>query len=1125
MMNRNLYKKSILLLLLFVLVKGNSHDLFAHTVLPSAFAEERPLDVVLEELGERFQVFLSYEPSLVKEIYVDFDIRREEKLEDAIDRLLVKTNFTYDVVSEKFLVVYRMNKKGQRKANKIRKKFNQIRNLEREGNLSVQRNSKDPELKAINILSSIKEARRRSQGPGTITGKVIDKATGEDLLYANVQVDGTSLGTSTDEVGEFIIYQVPAGDYTVTSTYIGYAQLSMPVTVVEGETVEVIFELEYAGITGEEVLVTAQASGQMGAINQQLNSNTIKNVVSADRIKDVPDVNAAESVSRLPGLSLIRSGGEGQKVAIRGISPQYNVTMVNGVRMQSTDRDDRSVDLNMIAPNILDGIEVTKASTADMDADAVGGTVNLKIGKASEGLRGNFSLQNGYASLANTLGNYRATGFLSNRFFNNKFGVQVSGYLDNYNRSADVLSAGYAINEIDVVVDGFIPIDLNSVSITDRITDRLRTGGSLVFDYQFNNGSIIMNNFISNLAQDQTTQSNNLNLSGNQWRAAASDSESSNTVISNALQGEFDFSSFSMDFSLSNSISNQSGENLNMEIAIASNAAGFTTPSLSDPRNATPSQLLAAAQVINGENDRRVTRFQTLFRDVTEQAQEAALNFNVPFGLSKSISGKLKFGGKYVRNFRDNDETQNATDSDRDQFGGEFIVLVKDSLWPELGLQNIDQNNGIRAYLFEDAGYDIGGDFLSGDAGVDNFFYKADLAKMHKYTELAAAADYYAIDVKESSQYDYDYTRNLYAFYASAEVNIGDYVTLFPGIRYEDFKFNYNANFTEKYGQLPLDFRSEPRVDDNIKGANWFPQLQMRVKPTDWLDIRVASTKSIIYPDYRAVSPYIYYDSWGPPTLDLGNPALQPAIAQNLDVYASIFKNKLGLFTAGVFYKEIDNLIVSTSFRTKDSETINNRYNLTQTQSSVINTWINLDATSTVKGFELDWQTNFFHLPGFLKGIVLSANYTHINSETSYPLQTSRKIGEGPFAQTVFIDTTRTGRMPNQPDDIFNFTLGYDIGGFSARLSYVFTDNVLTGINRTYDELDSFTAAYKRWDFTAYQKLPWLEGQLQLYLNVNNLSNTPDRSFTSELQKLSSLQYYGRTIDVGLRYSFTKTPN
>jgi len=959
-----------------------------------------------------------------------------------------------------------------------------------------------------------------AQGSGSISGTVLDKTSGEELLFANVQLEGTSFGTSTDEEGKFTIPQIPAGEYTLIATYIGYTQQTMPVTVAAGTKLNIDVELDVVAVLGTEVIVTAQASGQMGAINQQLNSNTIKNVVSADRIKDVPDVNAAESVSRLPGLSLIRSGGEGQKVAIRGISPQYNVTMVNGVRMQSTDRNDRSVDLNMIAPNILSGIEVTKALTADMDADAVGGTVNLKIGKAAEGVRGNFSLQGGVGSLAEDNVNYRATGFLSNRFFDNKFGVQISGFLDNFNRNSDELSAGYALNEEDVLEEGLIPIDLARVTISDRVTDRQRVGGSLVFDYQFENGSIIMNNFISMLSQEETEQQNSLGLIGNQWSGFARDSESSNTVLSNALQGQFDFSSFSMDFSLSNSISSQNVPgNLRMNTGIAQGRAGFTTPTLEDANQATPSQLLSAARVIDGINDKRVRRFYTLQRDVTEQAQEAMLNFNVPFSISKSVSGKIKLGGKYVRNARDNDETQNATIPDRDPLGGDFIVAVKDSLWTGLGLEDIDRNLGIRAFLFEEPSYDIG-DFLAGNSGIDNFFYKADISKMKRYAELAAINGYYVDEIKESSQYDYNYQRDLFAFYTSAEVNIGKYVTLFPGIRYENFRFDYNSFSTERFGRNPEDFKSEPSNEDGIKGANWFPQLHLRVKPTEWLDIRLASTKSIIYPDYRAISPYIYYDSFSGPDLDLGNTALKPALAENFDIYASIFKNKLGLITAGFFYKEIDNLIVASTFRSKDSETVNNRFELTQTQQTVVNTWINLDATSTVRGFELDWQTNLYYLPSFLKGIVLSVNYTHINSETSYPFQTSVKEGTGPFAKTIFVDSTRVGRMPNQPDDIFNLTIGYDIGDFSGRLSYVFTDNVLVRVNRTFDELDSYTDAYRRWDFTAYQKLPWFDKRLQVYLNVNNVTNTPDRSFTSELEKISSIQYYGRTVDLGLRYQF-----
>jgi TonB-dependent receptor len=1090
-------------------------------------AQLQPLSEVLDQISEKYQVIITYNSRLLSKIDIQYEFREGEQLESAVNRSLDKTGLRYKQLTDKYYIIYKEDQTSQRRIRKIARKFEQIQKLEESEALSVQKNTKDSRADLQNVILQVdqlvatppKAVTRRIES-GNISGTVIDKTSREGIAFAGVRLDGTSFGASTNEEGNFILRQIPAGDYQLIVTYIGYVEQRISVTVVAGETLEVKVELDYAGVQGEEVVISAQASGQLNAINEQLSSNTIKNVVSSDRIRDVPDVNAAESVARLPGISLIRNGGEGQKVAVRGISPQYNVTMVNGVRMQSTDRNDRSVDLNMIAPNVLSGIEVTKALTADMDADAVGGTVNLKIAPAPKDFRSNFGVQGGYGSTGNTYGNYRVNGLLSNRFFNKKLGVTVSGFLDNFNRDSDIMNVGYALNEEDSLDAGFIPIDLNRVSIIDRVTDRQRTGGGLILDYQFANGSLLLNNFVSNLAQEQTEQQNSLALIGNQWLGSAAYRELSNTVLSNALQGEFKFPLFSVDFSVSNSISKQyTPRDLNMNIRIAQNQAGFTTPSLDDPLKATPDELLNAAEIIQDVNAKRVTRVYTLQRDVVEAAQEASLNINVPFSISKGVSGKIKFGGKYVRNTRDNDETQRFSQPDRDFRGEEFVRVLKDSLWPDLGLTNLDQNLGIRAFLFEDPGYNVG-DFLSGSQGIDQFFYKADIEKMKRFEELALESGYYLNDGKESAQYDYTYGRQLFAFYAMGELNLGKYVTLFPGIRYENFAFTYNAFFTERFGPNPEDFRNEPLEANDNMGANWFPQMHIRVKPTSWLDVRLASTKSIIYPDYRAISPYMFFDSFSNPALDLGNPTLSPAIAQNFDLYASVYKNKIGLFTAGFFTKAIDNLIVTTGFRSKDPATINDRFNLPQTQQTVINTWINLEGTSYVRGFELDWQTHFYYLPSFLKGFVLNVNYTRINSETTYPFQTSVKLGTGPFAQTVFVDSLRAGRMPNQPNDVFNFTLGYDVGGFSARLTFLYQNNILTGVNRTYDELDSYTAAYGRWDFTAYQKLPWLNERFQVYLNANNITNTPDRAFISVLQKLSSLQYYGRTVDIGIRYGF-----
>ncbi len=963
-----------------------------------------------------------------------------------------------------------------------------------------------------------------------ITGLILDKVTGDPLPGANVFIEGTSIGAATNVEGEYVLPKVSVGTFVLVVKYIGYKESRVTVQVLPGRSVTQNIELEYEALEGEAVEITAQAEGQMAAINQQISSPTIKNVVAADRIQEVPDANAAESVSRLPGISIVRSGGEGQKVTIRGLSPKYNVMMVNGVRMQSTDRNDRSVDLNMIAPNILTGIEVTKALTADMDADAVGGTVNLKIGKAADGFHSKFSVQDGYGSMADTYGNYRLNGLVSNRFLNNRLGVQVSGYYEDINRDSDVLSATWSINRSTVTEEGsdLLLSELDGASIVNRVTDRKRAGGGLVLDYELPFGSLIFNNFVSNLSEEQQVVSNSLYTAGG-FSAYGSLNEQSNTVYNNALQGEFEFFNIGMDFSVSNSVSKQNRPgDLTMDIGTEQGQTGTLIPEGFVARESEPDEFLNTVSVTE---KLRSTNFYTLKRDVQESAQEAMLNFKVPYKFTNAISGNVKFGGKYAHNKRDNDETQWFNKPDRNRVGELFVQLLEDSLWTDLGLAPEDRNLGMRAFLFENENYDVG-DFLSGQEGINSFFYKPDFDKMQHFEDLARANTVtengvtypaYPIQEEPSRKYDYNYTRDLSAFYVQTDMNIGKYITFYPGVRYEKYNFDYTAYFTERYGPSDLDYRSEEINVDSInviEGENWFPQMQLRIKPFEWLDLRLASTKSIIYPDYRAVSPYRYLNTYASvPYLFIGNPFLKPAISQNYDVYASVYDNFIGLFTVGYFYKEVDDLIVATNFRTRDPQDIHNMMALSTVQDTEIDTWINLEEKSYVKGFELDWQTHFWYLPTKLKGLVFNLNYTHIKSETTYPFQTSVKQGTGPFAKTVFVDSSRTGRMPNQPNDILNATLGYDIGGFSARLSFVYQDNVLVSTNSTWDELDAYTDASYRWDFTAVQKLPWVEG-VKVYLNVNNITNEPDRNFISVLEKLNSVEYYGMTTDLGIRYEF-----
>ena len=220
------------------------------------------------------------------------------------------------------------------------------------------------------------------QGRAVLTGKVLEESTGSSLTGATITIEGTTNGTIADINGEYTLTNIPVGRTTIMYSFIGYEQVYMELEFTDGETKVVNVDMTPSTVGLEEVVVTTQLFGQRKAISQQLTSDAIVNVVSDDKIQELPDVNAAEAIARLPGIALNRSGGEGQKVIIRGMEPKFSAITVNGVRVPSNSSTDRSVDLSLISPELLSGIEVFKAPLPDMDAESSAGTVNLKLKKA-----------------------------------------------------------------------------------------------------------------------------------------------------------------------------------------------------------------------------------------------------------------------------------------------------------------------------------------------------------------------------------------------------------------------------------------------------------------------------------------------------------------------------------------------------------------------------------------------------------------------------------------------------------------------------------------------------------------------------------------------------------------------
>jgi len=324
----------------------------------------------------------------------------------------------------------------------------------------------------------------------TITGTVADSAKGDPLIGANVYLVGTALGSVTNIEGAYRIVGIPEGSYTLRISYIGYRTRNLRVQPRAGESLERNVRLVSDIAKGISMDVTAQAVGQMAAINQQISAKTIVNVISEEKIQELPDANAAESIGRLPGVSLLRSGGEANKVILRGLEDKFTVITVDGIKIPPTDATSRGVDLSTLSQSSLAGIELYKAQTSDKDGDALAGSINLVTRKAPAEREIKATLKGGYNQLEEKANQYDASFHYGERFFGSLLGVQLAGNIEQRIRSNERIDVDYN-QSLNFGRDYFI--NDFTLEYTDEL--RKRDGASLLLDFNTpDNGSIKLNN-------------------------------------------------------------------------------------------------------------------------------------------------------------------------------------------------------------------------------------------------------------------------------------------------------------------------------------------------------------------------------------------------------------------------------------------------------------------------------------------------------------------------------------------------------------------------------------------------------------------------------------------------------
>ncbi|MFZ6033619.1 MAG: carboxypeptidase-like regulatory domain-containing protein [Melioribacter sp.] len=973
-------------------------------------------------------------------------------------------------------------------------------------------------------------------GQGNLKGVVTDSVTAEPLIGANVFLMGTSLGSATNIDGEYHISRIPAGTYDVKISYVGYKPKIIQVTIQNNRTLVLDIPLVADVIEGTEVTITAQAVGQVAAINQQLSSNTIINVVSEEKIQELPDANAAESIGRLPGVSLIRSGGEANKVILRGLSGKYLSVTVDGVRLPATDALERGLDLSTISQSSLAGIELYKALTPDKDADAIAGSINLVTKKAPEVRDLRFVSKGGYNGIMDSFGQYDFSLKYGERFFDNFLGVQVNGNIERKIRSNESIDISYSTtgeNQSDYFIS-----DLD-LEFTDEI--RYRKGAGLILDINTpDEGNIKLNTNFSTTTRDYLVHSRNYPVTEASVSYIFRDREQTIDIFSSALTGENNLFGFNTSWGLSFARS-KAYYPYDYEIRFVEPSSGGLSGMMSAPIiKSNPEALTNYAY----NNFRAATLSEAYYytQDNAEKEITAFLDVTRDYTVTKTVTGTFKAGAKY--------RSKNRTNMNSRIYSPYYLgywrayekledgsIVPKDftGTYFEDFYQSYLKNPNIGTISFNDfLDPSPNSKIILDDFNMNPLINRDKLRQWYALNknginQAGTNPEYHNDPSSEANTYDI--TESVTSGYAMNTLKIGRAITMILGARIEHESHDYSNKYSPRQiGGFPIPVGSTRDTSSTYEETIVLPHLHLNIAVTDFMNVRLAAYRALARPDFnmRLLSYFAWREAetGGDRILILGNPLLKTAKAWNFEINTSFYGNRIGLFSVSAFYKQIEDMYHMLNGISTVGDTLIHALGLNWSSPHRGNYDLyvpyNSPDDSKVWGFEVDHQINFTWLPGWLKNFVLSYNFSMVKSETSLigserdTTYVTDPILGIPLPKYEVVVRSYKQRLENQPEFFGNVSIGYDIGGFSGRLSLFHQSEYYRAYSPS-GRSDRIVGAFTRLDLVLKQKIT---DNITVLCNINNLTNIKEENLLENREdgyKIPrSAERYGITVEAGI---------
>lgn len=763
----------------------------------------------------------------------------------------------------------------------------------------------------------------------------------------------------------------------------------------------------------EAFTVEGQRAGQARALNRQRDAASFRNIVTSDSLGRFPDQNAAESLQRVTGVSLERDQGEGRFITIRGLDPDLNNTQLNGIALPAAggiEEGARKVNLDVIASDLIESIEVTKAVTPEMDGDAIGGSVNIvsQTAFSHDGRVLRLSAEGQYGELSGDWG--RKIGFTyADRFNSGKVGLLLSySDLERAFGSDNRETAGPW-----VVKNGF-QTPSNDIQVREYEIERQRRGASMSLDFRptgqdefFVRG---LHNYFSDFENRYrtrfrgttatTTPSSDLagTVAGRPVEVNLKDRFDESYLWTISAGGEHRREGLILDYKAAHSYSETATRNRSDSTYRSPNTSwGYdfsdeTRPALGGAALALPASAFAFNSIIFDNNRNQ------------DETSSVELNLKREVALG-GREGFLKIGAKYRAREKDIDFNL-ATYNNAS--GGAFTL----------------------ANVVRTSARGVNPTFPSINPGAERAWFAANPS------HFAFNATTTTIN---STINDYISSEDVLAAYLQAEFKLTDRLAVIGGLRAEHTRFATNGWQIQGSNLATLTRTSAGRDYTDL-----LPSVVFRHALRSNLVARASWTSTLARPKFSDSNTNRTIDADG--DITQGNPNLQPYQASNWDVSLEYYPKGVGVVSLGLFRKEIRHFV------------------FTQTLVGAAPGGANLELPlngerAYIQGLEAEWQYQFLNAPAPFDAFGFSVNVTLTDGEArpgeARPGETVRFLGQSDLLYNAALTYEKNGLFLRLAA---NFRSDYVLAYGSDRNSDVYIeDGFRLDASASYKFSDRFT--------------------------------------------------------------------